>query len=661
MIKTTTKQKQARLVVSSILLATVLGLAGFALLQPTRMQATAYADVTSAMQLPNPTPPLGYEFAGWYLDAELTIPFDGMPITEDMTLHARFEVAVFTVQLNLNGGALNEPPPTTFTIYDHVVLPVPTRAGFRFVRWGMTGQGSTAFVEIPVGSVGNRTFNAIWTVFRPRLGFMVGESLHYSMNVDYRTTMTAHGNRDIVVGGSGNVDRMLVRTLERRACENWQIDLTRGSELWDVDLPTNRRESTDHRWLSFLIQGTYFADNSNPYVYHIIVMRGLETTPPQTRDGVIMERGANRSSVQSQFSGIAHGERFLHTSSFWGGFDQGNPIGQYTAFIAYRRDGHTIGDYLFSEAFVQFEILPSALQYIWPLPVDPRAQRGYEFVGWYLNDTFTQPLASTEIRTDMAIHARFVPIVYSLTFILNGGNALVSPPVGFTVNDTIVLPTPTRLGHNFGGWYDNSGFAGQAVAQITNTANDVTVYARWDIMRFTITLVVDGVVYRTILVEWGTELGAFTFIDPLTGQLAIFYRDSNLTDSICQSTVIDRDMVVYSATPTDIFVTLTYNIAGRITTHLVPHGERIGDIAAELEGHVFVGWYRDSSFTMRITSNDRFTNDTTIYARFVEVEELLPTPWERSRPYLVGGTVGIITLVAVASVVAIIKKKRSGG
>ena len=52
------------------------------------------------------------------------------------------------------------------------------------------------------------------------------------------------------------------------------------------------------------------------------------------------------------------------------------------------------------------------------------------------------------------------------------------------------LPDAEREGYEFEGWYDNSGFTGQVVKDIT-ASSDATYYAKWAKL-FTVTLDADG-------------------------------------------------------------------------------------------------------------------------------------------------------------------------
>ena len=58
---------------------------------------------------------------------------------------------------------------------------------------------------------------------------------------------------------------------------------------------------------------------------------------------------------------------------------------------------------------------------------------------------------------------------------------------------TNLLPTPSKTGYTFGGWYKESNFVNKVTASTTvSTARDQTLYAKWEIKTYTLTLYYAG-------------------------------------------------------------------------------------------------------------------------------------------------------------------------
>lgn len=75
-----------------------------------RASLPAYAAETKNTDLPIPYME-GYSFSGWYYDVDFLIPYDGEPITEDVTLYANFVINKYTVTLIVRGEVYQ-----TFTV-----------------------------------------------------------------------------------------------------------------------------------------------------------------------------------------------------------------------------------------------------------------------------------------------------------------------------------------------------------------------------------------------------------------------------------------------------------------------------------------------------------------------------------------------------------------
>lgn len=70
---------------------------------------------------------------------------------------------------------------------------------------------------------------------------------------------------------------------------------------------------------------------------------------------------------------------------------------------------------------------------------------------------------------------------HSINYIANGGTIAANAPKTFVSGDLpITLPTPTRAGYEFGGWFLSSDFSGAAQTTIpAGTDSNVYVYAKW--------------------------------------------------------------------------------------------------------------------------------------------------------------------------------------
>ena len=133
-----------------------------------------------------------------------------------------------------------------------------------------------------------------------------------------------------------------------------------------------------------------------------------------------------------------------------------------------------------------------------PLP-EPPTKEGYTFTGWYTDEACTNKYVGEMVRDDMTLYAGWQINRYTVTYDSAGGTYCESATVDWNTSPT--LPTPTRTGYTFVGWFD--GETQYTDAPVKANKNLV---AHWEIMTFTVTFMSDGTVYKTITVDYGTSL-----------------------------------------------------------------------------------------------------------------------------------------------------------
>jgi len=85
----------------------------------------------------------------------------------------------------------------------------------------------------------------------------------------------------------------------------------------------------------------------------------------------------------------------------------------------------------------------------------------------------------TNINSTITLYARWTPIVYNITYVLNGGTISTNKET-YTIEDTITLDNPTKTGYGFIGWYNNEDYTGSIIVNIpSGSYGDKTFYAKW--------------------------------------------------------------------------------------------------------------------------------------------------------------------------------------
>lgn len=113
------------------------------------------------------------------------------------------------------------------------------------------------------------------------------------------------------------------------------------------------------------------------------------------------------------------------------------------------------------------------------LPADP-TRDGYEFIGWFTAPTGGDKVTSDTVVTgNMTLYAHWNEIKksFALTYDTDGGEHI--DPVTLADGDRMPLPTPTRRGYTFLGWYDEKDGGNRLTPGTSTISGNMTAYARW--------------------------------------------------------------------------------------------------------------------------------------------------------------------------------------
>ena len=206
----------------------------------------------------------------------------------------------------------------------------------------------------------------------------------------------------------------------------------------------------------------------------------------------------------------------------------------------------------------------------------------------------------------------------TVAFDANGG--MVSPMTRVLASGIALgeLPTPTRDGYTFDGWF-SAADGGDAVTAETTVAADVTYYAHWTIKSYTVTYDANGGSGDTsAIVEYGATLGSlptptrdgYTF----DGWWTATYGGMQVSSD----TEVTAD-VTYYAHWTIKSYTVTYDANGGSggTTTTKTHGSTVGVMPSPTRsGYMFVGWFTAANGGTQVSELTVVTCDMTFYAHW---------------------------------------------
>ena len=174
-------------------------------------------------------------------------------------------------------------------------------------------------------------------------------------------------------------------------------------------------------------------------------------------------------------------------------------------------------------------------------PTNP-TKIGYTFDGWYLIETNNDGEGNLLVwpytpNENMTVYAKWSINQYSINFNSNGGS-LVEPIIQ-NYETTILEPTnPIKDGYTFGGWYSDSNLT-KAYIWGTMPAQNITLYAKWNIVSYSIDYALDdGENHSTNPIFYTIETTSITLGSPTKEGYTFngWYTDSSFAFEVTQIT-----------------------------------------------------------------------------------------------------------------------------
>lgn len=251
---------------------------------------------------------------------------------------------------------------------------------------------------------------------------------------------------------------------------------------------------------------------------------------------------------------------------------------------------------------------------------------GYTFFGWFDNNgnQVTSIVAGT--TGALTLTARWNEgNEYTATLDANGGS-VSETLINVQYEHSYSLPTPTRLGYTFDGWYDGS-------TKVNNTGiwkytSNKTFVAHWTIINYSINYTLNGGTNNPSNPSTYTVEDSITFAAPTkTGYtfLGWYSNDTLLTDISSGSTGELNIEARWSANLNFLSVTSEDTSKGTvaITSGSGYSGESITVVATPVDDCVFNGWYHESAKVSNDTTYTFImpTSDYSLVAQFLTEEE----------------------------------------
>ena len=187
------------------------------------------------------------------------------------------------------------------------------------------------------------------------------------------------------------------------------------------------------------------------------------------------------------------------------------------------------------------------------------------------------------------------------------------------------LPTPTRSGYHFDGWY-TAASNGTKITDSTKIMANTTIYAHWTVDTYTVSYNANGgtglVVSQTK--THGSNL-TLSSTKPIGKSFTVTYDANGGSVSPLNKKVLQTFVnwnTAANGSGTAYNAGATYSANANVTLYAQYSDPSVGTLPIPTRsGYYFDGWYTAASNGTKITDSTKITASTTVYAHWIKIPE----------------------------------------
>ena len=532
----------------------------------------------------------GYNFAGWFTQKDLgtgeQVTGVSLGSTGDITVYAQWGLEVYSIFYRGTEGAENSNP-VTYTIESETFTIAPlSRAGYNFLGWFEADGETPAQTTVSTGSYGDLEFYAKWQVVGYTITYNMydgeweGEASPAAYTIEESVTFTDLAREGYFFAG-------------------W-YSLAEGGELTTgIALGSTGNVTVYARWINFDPEGGSEINYDMEYS-----SSGLTKPEDPSKDYYDFGGWFTDESFEDEFD-FSLPERSLTLYAKW------IPT-EYA--ITYVLDGGT--NNAANPATYNVE---ESVTFAAPSKV------GHTFNGWYSTPEFTSaPIEGIEAGSHGAVtvYASFSINSYTISFDTNEGTS-VADIEQYYGTDVTRPADPARTGYSFGGWFSDSALRMPYVFT-TMPAEDITVYAKWNVITYDIIYNLDGGTNNASNpASFNIESGAIVLREPSKRGYTFvgWFTDSAFEEQVGSIPAGSYGEKEFFACWEVIVYDITYNMPEGAEnpnplTYTVESALTNFE-AASFAGYTFGGFFTSESYGEQVTSfGGGAIGDVTVFAKF---------------------------------------------
>ncbi len=243
---------------------------------------------------------------------------------------------------------------------------------------------------------------------------------------------------------------------------------------------------------------------------------------------------------------------------------------------------------------------------------------GYTFEGWYTDASLTSAYTFTTMPAqNLTLYANYTINQYTISFESNGGSDVTAITQDY--NTTVVPPNdPLKDGYAFEGWYTDTSLT-TTYTFTTMPAQDLTLYAKYDIDQFTISFESNGGTDVTAITQdYNTTVSSPSNPTKTGFTFDGWCSDALLTTAYTFTTMPGQDITLYAKYTINQY-TISFESNGGSAVTAITQDYNTPVTAPDTpnkEGYTFEGWYTDALLTTLYTFISMPAQDLMLYANY---------------------------------------------
>ena len=502
-------------------------------------------EYNSKIILPENPTRKGYTFKNW--DKELST------VKENLTIKALYDIDSYDISYKLNGGTLDEAPTNYNIESEDIIIPSPKKVGYSFIGWTTPDNKEPKIdYKISTGSIGDKELTANYEPITYYISYNSSEGQGEMDKQEFAYNQTSKLNKNQF-------------TKEGYTFIGWSTSID-GDVMFNDESEISNLSSKDKDVITLYAKWEIIKLNVKYYDLFGALLKS--------------------ETVEYGNKSVAPEDMFIDGYTFEGW----NPsLGVIREDIIYKAQ-YTINEYTIKYNFntgnnddaqeIKYNVESDMIT----LPTPTRT--GYTFLGW-TGSNGLKPQLEVIIHKgsigDKTYKANWVSNSYKVSLNANGG-VVNEDYIMISYNSLYgTIPTPTRVGYTFEGWYYNDTLITED--SIQDKEFDHELVANWKTIQYDITYNLAGGTASPLQTSYNIESDSFVLPVPTrTGYTFTGWTGTDLS-SLSKNVTINKGTIgnrSYTANWTINYYTVNYYVNGSLwATRSVAYNTALENLDAQ--------------------------------------------------------------------------------